>query len=100
MHGTTIPEHSIVALLTGAAGRDERQFADADRFDIHRTNERHLTFGYGAHFCLGAALARLEGRVAIAETLARFPAWSVDEDRVEYVATNTVRGPASSPISF
>ncbi len=100
MHGTTIPQHSIVALLTGSAGRDERQFADPDRFDIHRPNERHLSFGYGAHFCLGAALARLEGRVAIAETLARFPEWTVDEERVEYVATNTVRGPASSPISF
>jgi cytochrome P450 len=100
MHGTTIPVHSIVALLTGSAGRDERQFAEPDHFDIHRKNERHLTFGYGAHFCLGAALARLEGRVAIAETLTRFPEWNVQEDGVEYVHTNTVRGPASSPITF
>jgi cytochrome P450 len=100
LHGTTIPEHSTVALLTGSAGRDERQFPNADRYDIHRKNDRHLTFGYGAHFCLGAALARLEGRVAITETLARFPEWDVDEEHVTYVSTNTVRGPASSPITF
>jgi cytochrome P450 len=100
LHGTTIPQGSTIALLTGSAGRDERQFPDADRFDVHRKNERHLSFGYGAHFCLGAALARLEGRVALAETLARFPEWNVDRDRVEFVATNTVRGPAASPIRF
>ena len=100
LHGALIPQHSVVALLTGSAGRDERQFPDADRFDVHRTNERHLSFGYGAHFCLGAALARLEGRVALGETLARFPAWEVEEPRVTYVATNTVRGPSSAPIAF
>jgi cytochrome P450 len=100
LHGTSIPEGSTVALVTGSAGRDERQYPDADRFDVQRKNERHLSFGYGAHFCLGAALARLEGRIALAETLVRFPEWDVDRDRVTYVATNTVRGPASSPIMF
>ena len=87
-------------MVTGSAGRDERQYPDADRYDVHRKNERHLSLGYGAHFCLGAALARLEGRVALAETLARFPEWEVDRSRVEFVATNTVRGPASAPIRF
>ncbi len=100
LHGTTIPKHSTVALLTGSAGRDDRQFPNADRFDIHRKNDRHLTFGYGAHFCLGAALARLEGRVALAETLARIPEWDVEVERVRYVSTNTVRGPESVPITF
>lgn len=101
LHGTTIPQGSTVALLTGSAGRDERQWGpDADRFDVHRKVDRHLSLGYGAHFCLGAALARLEGRIALAETLVRFPEWEVDESGVEYVQTNTVRGPAASPITF
>jgi hypothetical protein len=52
-------------LLTGSANRDERGFADGDGLDIHRPNERHVAFGYGVHFCLGAALARLEARVAL-----------------------------------
>ena len=56
-------------------------------------------FGYGIHFCLGAALARLEGRVALDEVLQRFPKWEVDEDRTEQVHTSTVRGPAKLPIS-
>jgi cytochrome P450 len=101
LHDATIPEHSTVALLTGSAGRDERQWGpDAGRFDAHRKVDRHLSLGYGAHFCLGAALARLEGRVAFAETLARIPEWDVDLDRVTYVSTNTVRGPSSAPITF
>ncbi|KUI45581.1 cytochrome [Mycobacterium sp. GA-1199] len=97
-HDTVIPADSKVALLTGSAGRDERQYPNPDVFDVNRTGIRHLSFGHGAHFCLGAALARLEARVAIEETLARFPTWEVDEDAVEYVHTNSVRGPASVPI--
>ncbi len=100
MHGTVIPAGSTLAMLTGSAGRDERQYADADRFIVQRDSTRHLSLGYGAHFCLGAALARLEGRVALEETLLRFPTWRVDRDAVEYVATNTVRGPASVPITY
>ena len=69
LHGTVVPEDSKVLLLTGSAGRDERAFPEADRFDIHRHFDQHLSFGYGIHFCLGAALARLEGRIAIEETL-------------------------------
>lgn len=100
MHNTVIPQGSTVAMLTGSAGRDERQYPDADQFIVQRNGARHVSFGYGAHFCLGAALARLEGRVAIEETLKRFPEWSFDPENVEYVATNTVRGPASVPISL
>ena len=66
-------------MLTGSAGRDEREYPDADRFDVRRTFSRHASFGYGPHFCLGAALARLEARVALEETLARFPTWDIDE---------------------
>ena len=98
MHGTVIPEGSKLALLTGSAGRDERKYPDPDKYDIHRKIDRHVTFGYGAHFCLGAALARMEGKVALNEVLRRFPTWEVDRERVEYVSTNTVRGPSSVPV--
>lgn len=99
-HGVTVPDGSVVALLTGAAGRDERAFPEPDRFDVARTMDRHLTFGYGAHFCVGAALARLESRVALAETLRRWPEWQCRRDDLELVHTNTVRGPSRAPITF
>jgi cytochrome P450 len=99
MHGTTIPAFSRMALLNGSADRDERHFDEPDRFDIRRTIDRHLAFGYGIHFCIGAALARLEGRVVLEETLARFPNWSTDESGLELVRTSTVRGPAHLPFS-
>lgn len=97
-HDAVIPAGSKVALLTGSAGRDERQYPNADVFDVNRTGIRHISFGHGSHFCLGAALARLEARVAIEETLARFPTWDVDDDAVDFVHTNSVRGPSSVPI--
>jgi cytochrome P450 len=100
IHGVTVPAGSKTALLTGAAGRDERRYADPDRFDVTRHLERHVVLGYGAHYCLGAALARLEGRVGVEETLLRFPEWEVDFDQVKLVQTNTVRGPATCPIRF
>jgi cytochrome P450 len=67
---------------------------------VGRRFERHVSFGYGIHFCLGAALARLEGRIALEETLARFPVWTVDEAQAEMVHTSTVRGWAKLPIRF
>ncbi len=99
-HEHTVPKYSKLALLTGSAGRDEREFPDADRFDVERRFDRHLTFGYGVHFCLGASLARLEGRIVLEETLARFPEWSVDESAVQLVRTSTVRGPVHVPITI
>ena len=95
-----IPAGKKVALLTGSAGRDERQYDRADTFDVTRKGIRHISFGHGSHFCLGAALARLEARVALEETLKRFPEWTVDESLVEFVHTNSVRGPASVPIAL
>ncbi|MGE0879363.1 MAG: cytochrome P450 [Acidimicrobiia bacterium] len=100
LHGVTIPPGSPVALLTGSAGRDERQYENPDRYEIHRKAEKHVSLGYGVHYCLGAALARLEGRIGIEETLKRFPEWHVDRSQIKYVETNTVRGPSSSPITF
>ena len=75
MHGTVVPEGSTMLLLNGAANRDERHFTAPDRLDVHRDEGPHLAFGYGLHFCLGAALARLEGRVVLEEVLARWPSW-------------------------
>ncbi len=95
LHGVTIPANSKVLLLTGSAGRDERVFPDPDRFDVRRSMQHHVSFGYGIHFCVGAALARTEGRVALEETLARFPVWDVDPDHVVRQHTSTVRGYSS-----
>jgi cytochrome P450 len=97
-HGGALPAQSKIALLTGSAGRDEREYTEPDRFDVTRNFDRHVTFGFGAHYCLGAHLARLEARVAIEETLNRFPTWQVDEREVELVRTSTVRGPVHVPI--
>ena len=98
LHGVTIPEGSAVLLLTNSANRDEREFADADRFDITRSPRQHLAFGFGTHFCAGASLARLEIRVALEETLQRFPTWDVDWPNVERTHTSTVRGYHRLPI--
>ena len=98
LHGQTVPQGSALLLLLGAANRDERRWPDADRFDIHRSVGAHITFGYGPHFCLGAALARLEGRVALDELLRRFPEWDVDWDRAKLASASTVRGWETLPV--
>jgi cytochrome P450 len=98
LHGVTIPENSRVILITGSAGRDERKYPDPDVLDIRRTVDLHLTFGYGIHFCLGAALARMEGRIGLEETLKRWPDWKVDRANVVPLYTSTVRGPLKLPI--
>ena len=96
-HGQTIPAGSALLLMLASANRDERHFDDPDRFDIHRRPGGLLTFGRGAHFCLGAPLARLEGRVALEEVLKRFPTWEVDIDNARRSRTSTVRGWDSMP---
>ncbi|HEY3723314.1 MAG TPA: cytochrome P450 [Acidimicrobiia bacterium] len=98
LYGQTIPGGSTVALLTGSAGRDDRKYEAPDRFDIRRRIELHLGFGYGIHFCLGATLARVEGRIALEETLAVFPEWEVDRANAELLYTHTVRGYKRLPI--
>jgi cytochrome P450 len=97
-HGQVVPEGSAMLLLNASGNRDEHRFADPDRFDVHRRVDHHLAFGYGTHFCLGAALARLEGRVALDEVLERFPTWEVDWDNAVQARTSTVRGWASLPV--
>jgi len=97
-HGTTIPAGSAILMILAAANRDHRRYADPDRFDIHREGTQHLTFGYGLHYCLGANLARLEGRVALDELLTRFPEWDVDHGGMKLAPTSTVRGWERLPI--
>jgi cytochrome P450 len=99
LHGTTIPAESRVLLLTGSAGRDERKYPDPDRFDIRRQFDTHVSLGHGIHFCIGASLARLESRVALEETLLRYPEWNVDFDHAKRLHTSTVRGWAKVPIT-
>ncbi|MFL0179825.1 cytochrome P450 [Mycobacterium sp. SMC-15] len=99
-YGQTVPEGSVMMMLIGAANRDHRRFApDGDVFDIHREARQHLTFSVGAHYCLGAALARLEGRIALEEILKRFPDWEVDLSKAALSPTSTVRGWESMPAS-
>ncbi|WP_396930277.1 cytochrome P450 [Mycolicibacterium sp.] len=98
LYGRSVPEGSVMLLINGSANRDERQFPDADRFDIRR-RAAHLSFGHGIHFCLGAALARVQARVALEEVLSRWPDWEVDYDRARRAHTTSVRGWASLPVS-
>jgi cytochrome P450 len=98
LHGETLAAGSKVLLLTGAAGRDDRVWDNPEQFDINRKPEQHVSFGIGAHFCLGAALARMEGRIALEETLRRFPSWEVDYERAVRLHTSTVRGYKSLPV--
>jgi len=97
-YGRAVPEGSVMLFLVGSANRDDRRFPDGDRFDIHRKIDHHLAFGYGIHFCLGAALARLEGRVALEEVLKRFPEWDVDTHNAKIASTSTVRGFETLPV--
>jgi cytochrome P450 len=92
IHGQKVPEGSAILFLVGAANRDERRYPNGDSFDVHRQGGQPLTFGYGIHYCLGAALARLEGRIALEEVLARFPEWEIDWDNAKLAPTSTVRG--------
>jgi len=96
--GTVVPAGSVMLALTAAANRDERQFPEPDRFDVTRDAPVHLAFGYGIHFCLGSHLARLEGRIALEEVLARFPEWEVDWDHAVRAHTSTVRGWEQLPV--
>jgi cytochrome P450 len=97
-YGQTVPAGSAMLLLIGAANRDGRRFApDGDLFDIHREPHAHMTFGAGVHFCLGNALARMEGHIAMEEILKRFPEWEVDWANAVPSDTAAVRGWSAMP---
>jgi len=98
--GREIPAKRIVICLTAAANRDPAAFADPDRLDLARTPNPHVGFGGGAHFCLGAALARLEGRMAIATLVRRFPALRLLDPRPEWRPSFTIRGLKALPLGL
>jgi len=101
LHGRTIRAGDEVLLLYGAANRDERVFADPQRFDVARRPNPHLAFGFGTHFCLGASLARLELRVAFEELLRRAPDLRLAPDfEPAFVPNAFTRGLAALPLEF
>jgi cytochrome P450 len=98
-YGKTVAAGSKMLLINGASTRDPREYENPDAFDVTRQASRHLSFGYGVHYCLGAALARLEGRVALEELLKRFPGWQVDLAGAERFRTSAVRGFSKLPVT-
>jgi cytochrome P450 len=99
LHGVEMPAGAKLLLLLGSGNRDPREFDRPDDFDITRPNPRILAFGHGAHVCLGAAVARLETRIALEEFLARYPRYAVDEEAVEFLHSGNVQGPTSVPVT-
>jgi cytochrome P450 len=99
LHGVTIPADSRVVLITGAANHDERVFEDPEYFDIHRDIERHVGFGFGIHLCVGAALARLETRIAFEELLRRYPNYELRQPMKRAYSSN-VRGLSNLPLAL
>jgi len=98
VHGQRMATGDTVLLLFGSANRDDQAFPDADHFDLHRAPERQVAFGRGIHFCLGAALARLEARIALQALLARQPDWEVDLDSAVRLRSGPIRGYLSLPL--
>ena len=97
--GQTVPAGSILLCVPGAANRDERQFGpDAEHFDIHRKIERHISFGRGPHFCLGANLARLEGRIVLEEMMERIGGWRVVDSEARMIHGGPTRGYEFLPV--
>jgi cytochrome P450 len=101
MHGQVIPAGKLVLAMIGSANRDPRQFRDAGRFDITRDPNPHIAFGHGIHFCLGAALSRLEARIAVSDLLERVKGFALASDEPwEPRKAFHVHGPARLPIRF
>ena len=100
-HGQTIPAGQLVLPMIGSANRDSLQFRDASPFDITRDPNPHVAFGNGIHFCLGAALSRLEARIALSDLLARATGFAfASEEPWEPRHALHVHGPARLPIRF
>ena len=97
-YGQQIPAGNVMLLVNGSGNRDERRFPDPDTFDVRRRIGHHLSFGYGLHFCMGASLVRMEGRIALEEVLKRFPTWDIDYANAQQARTSTVRGWNKLPV--
>ena len=100
--GTTIPAGARIYVVIASANRDEQQFERANEFDITRANNRHLSFGMGAHYCLGAPLARLEGQIAVTALLRRLPnlRLRVPADEIKWKPGLVLRGVKALPVEF
>ena len=99
LHGRTIPQDARVLLVWAAANLDEREFDEPERFDVERKIPRHLAFGHGVHFCLGASLARLEARIAFEELLARIPDYTLEREP-GWLTSRWLRAHDAVPIEF
>jgi cytochrome P450 len=95
-----ILQGQLVNLMLGAANRDPAHFSEPDRFDITRNEGRHVGLGLGIHFCLGAALARLEGQITFTTMLRRFPDLRLATETLEWQEHPTFRGLKSLPVAF
>ena len=98
--GRTIPKGDLVMPFIGAADRDPAQFRDPDRLEIGRADNRHIAFGWGIHFCLGAPLARLEGQIAIGALVQKLPKLALTTRKPEHRLSLTLRGLTTLPVSF
>jgi len=98
--GTLIPKGALVSAVLGAANRDPAHFPEPDRLDLARPDNRHLAFGWGIHFCLGAPLARVEGQIAIGALARRLPGLALATDRPEWRESSALRGLRALPVTF
>src|SRR5262249_59606363 len=98
--GRTIRKGDLVMPFIGAADRDPAQFPDPDRLDLSRSENRHIAFGWGIHFCLGAPLARVEGQIAIDALVRRLPGLELATHEPEYRQSLTLRGLKTLPVKF
>jgi cytochrome P450 len=89
-----------VFALLNAANRDPQVFAEPERFDVARGDTRHISFGFGMHFCLGAPLARLEGQIAVAALVERLPGLALATDAPQWSDSFVLRGVKSLPVRF
>jgi cytochrome P450 len=94
LHGQTLPPHALVIVLLGSANRDERRFPEPDRFDVSRDTRGHVAFGFGAHFCLGASLARLEAKAALEALVPHLPRLVRARPEREFLDSYLIRGRA------
>jgi cytochrome P450 len=100
LHGQRIRAGEFIMLLTGSANRDPTHFADPDTLDLTRKDNKHIGFGHGIHFCLGAPLARIEGRIAFAQITQRLSNLRLATNELEWRDNFSVRGLLSLPLVF